>query len=108
MRHWVLGLALATLLLGGAGFTTESTYVAGSAPVTRYALIAALESHDGGAGIALEHHSCADGCASMSAIALLPAARTSPLGSPARSSSLPQAARVHALAFPPILFHPPR
>ena len=104
----MLGLALATLLLGSGGFTAEATHAAVAPQVPRYALLVALESHDADEGIALEHHACADGCAAMSTIAVLTDSRVAMRGPATRSFALPKAARLHALAIPLALFHPPR
>lgn len=79
MRRLLLGLVFATVLLGSGGVAVEGRHDASAPgadatghtpPTFRYALLAALETHDEGEGILFEHHHlCADGCSANGAVA---------------------------------------
>ena len=108
----LFGLVLATLVLGGGGFVATGDDGSSSphaAPMLRYALLAAIESHDAEGGIGLERHRlCADGCSNVGVAAAIIGDADRAAFAITRGIGVRAVPQPSAFHLPLSFFHPPR
>lgn len=115
----LLGLVLASFVLGGGGFVAAGddglkSALSGSssphaAPTLRYALLSAIESHGAEGGIGLERHRlCADGCSSMGVAVAITGDTHATAFAMTRGLGVRAVPQCRAFNLPLSFFHPPR